>query len=151
MSLPLKALDRLWERLVATYGSAFMAKYPGLDVTTVKSVWGDELSGYANRLEPIAWALENLPESPPNAIQFRNICRRMPIPEAPRLPAPKADPERVAAELAKLGQQRQSVIDGRAVGRDWAHKLKDRLARGDRLTAAQLAMMRAALGEEVTA
>lgn len=122
--LSLKAVDRLFARLQATYGRSFMAMYDGIDDNAVKSAWAHELAAYENALHPLAWALENLPGRPPNVIQFRDLCRQAPAAEVPRLPEPKADPARVAAELAKLTEVRNkvaSVLSGRL---DWAHALK---------------------------
>lgn len=148
MSLPLKALDRLWDRLMATYGAAFLSKYAGVDTATVKSVWAHELAGFGGRLEAVAWALENLPERAPNAIEFRNLCRLMPRPDALRLPDVTPDPARVSEEMAKLGGVRERVLSGKSSGRDWAHALKDRQTRGERLTLAQRTMMKAVLNEQ---
>lgn len=102
MSLPLKAVDRLFDRLTATYGRDFTGRFDGVDQGEMKALWGHELSGFADKLSMVAWALENLPERAPNVIEFRNLCRKAPAPEAPRLPEPKADKARVQAELAKL-------------------------------------------------
>lgn len=102
MSLPLQAVDRLFDRLAATYGRQFLNLYEGLDAAAIKTLWAHELSGFGGRLEAIAWALENLPERAPNVIEFRNLCRRAPATEVPRLPEPPADPARLRAELAKL-------------------------------------------------
>lgn len=102
MSLPLKAIDRLFERLTATYGRDFTGRFDGVDQNELKALWAHELSGFADKLSMVAWALENLPERAPNIIEFRNLCRKAPAPEVKRLPEPKADPERVRAELAKL-------------------------------------------------
>lgn len=95
MSLPLAVIDRLFERLIATYGQEFVNKYQG-DISQVKSVWGHELGGYANNLHAIAYALENLPEYAPNVIAFRNICMKCPEKAVPMLERPKADPAIVA-------------------------------------------------------
>ncbi len=105
MSISIKAIDRLFERLAATYGSAWSRQWSDVPLADVKTAWAHELSGYGGRLEVLAWALENLPERAPNIIEFRNLCRRSPAPEAPRLPEPKADPERLARELSKCRPQ----------------------------------------------
>lgn len=93
----------------------------------------------------IAWALENLPARCPNAVEFKALCRMAPTPEGKQLPAPKADPERVQAELAKLG-----AIVKRPVGhfgmREWAERLKARHEAGDKLSCIQISMYRDALG-----
>jgi len=135
MSLPSKAIDRLFDRLMATYGNEWTNRWQGLDSQSVKSLWAHELSGYSNRLEAIAWALENLPPRSPNVIEFKQLCRLAPMPDVPKLPEPKADPERVKAELAKLkvmvnAPQQTSAVDPKA----WAKRIVARHESGDRIT-----------------
>ena len=111
MSLPTKAVDRIFHRLAATYGAEFMRKYEGVDEADMKTVWAHELGGFAGDLMAIAWALENLPERCPNVIEFRAICRKSPRVELPQLDV-KADPERVQSELAKLATARSVAAGG---------------------------------------
>ena len=94
MSMPIKAIDRLFDRMGLTYGNEWVRKWDSAPISEVKSMWAHELDFYSNRLEDVAWALENLPEKCPNVIEFKNLCRKAPKIEAPRLPEPKADPER---------------------------------------------------------
>ena len=84
MSLQIKAVDRIFHRLAATYGADFMRKYEGVDEADMKTVWAHELGGFAGDLMAIAWALENLPERCPNVIEFRAICRKSPRVELPQ-------------------------------------------------------------------
>lgn len=122
MSLPLTAIDRLFARLLATYGTQWTRLWDGVDPNAVKSSWAHELSGFDGRLTAVAWALENLPVKCPNVIEFRNLCRQAPMPETKMLPEPKADPERIRAELAKLAplmRRPAPQIDGR----DWARRI----------------------------
>ena len=114
----------------------------------VKTIWAHELAGFAQskeQLECIAWALENLPETPPNVIKFRNLCRQAPAAPVPRLEAPKADPARVAAELAKLGTLRAGPAPA-VTNLSWAHGLKAREEAGERLNPTTRTMYRQALG-----
>jgi hypothetical protein len=141
MSLPLQAVDRLFERLTATYGRQFLSLYEGLDANAIKSSWAHELSGFGGNLHAIAWALEHLPERAPNAIEFRNLCRRAPEPEVPRLPEPKADPARVAAELSKLGALAKRIEgSGGRPNTEWAHRIVNRSKAGERIAPAVLKM-----------
>lgn len=123
MSLPATVIDRLFSRLAATYGSAWDRSIGQAPIADVKTAWAHELSGFASRLQDVAWALENLPERCPNVIEFRNLCRKAPAPEVPRLPEPKADPSRVAAELAKLGQIKAAAPSKRVIDASWAHSI----------------------------
>jgi hypothetical protein len=132
MSLPIKAIDRLFERLAATYGAAWTRQWADIPITDAKSAWAHELAGFNGQLEALAWALENLPEKCPNLIEFRNLCRRAPAPELPKLAEPKAAPERVRRELSKLGQIKQKVLGIKTLdGKEWARRIIQRYKSGE--------------------
>lgn len=133
MSLPIVAIDRLFARLHATYGAAWDRAMGSVPVADAKAAWAHELGGFAGRLQDVAWALEHLPERCPNVIEFRNLCRLAPLPELQQLPAPPANPERIRAELAKLGPvARQSLaVGGGAANRTWAKRILERVAAGE--------------------
>lgn len=146
MSLPSKAIDRLFERLSLTYGRQFSELYAAVDPGAVKALWGHELEVFANSLHRIAWALENLPPRCPNVIEFKALCRQAPAPEAPRLPEPKADPERVKRELAKLGEVRtQTAQTGTADHKAWAKAIMARHKAGENINPTSLRFAREAL------
>jgi hypothetical protein len=105
-------IDQLFKRLATTYGAAWERSIGQSPIADVKTTWAHELAGFLqNRatMQAIAWALDNLPEKCPNVIEFKHLCRRAPAPETPRLPEPKADAQRVAAELAKLAPMAQQI------------------------------------------
>ena len=133
MSLPIVAIDRLFARLNATYGAAWDRALGSVPVADAKAAWAHELGGFAGRLQDVAWALEHLPERCPNVIEFRNLCRLAPAAEVAQLPAPPANPERIRAELAKLGPvARQSLaVGGGAANRAWAKRILERVAAGE--------------------
>lgn len=146
MSLPLPAVERLFARLTATYGRQFLSLYEGLDNNAIKTSWAHELSGYANRLADVAWALENLPERAPNAIEFRNLCRKAPSADVPQLPVAPADPQRIRAELDKL---KPLMAAAKTVGGnrnlDWARAIVGKADAGVKVNALPLHMAREAL------
>lgn len=146
MSMNPAVLDRLFERLTATYGAAWDRSLGAVPLSDAKSVWGDILQNFGSRLDDIAWALDSLPERPPNAIEFRNLCRRAPAPDVPRLPEPKADPARVAAELRKLAPIRRAAASGgEHDGKAWARRLIARHEAGEGLRPIALRFAREAL------
>ena len=57
MSLSIKAVDRLFTRLNATYGADFLGRYKGTPETDLKAVWAHELAGFDNQLYALGWAL----------------------------------------------------------------------------------------------
>lgn len=149
MPMPLAWLDRIFEKLTVTYGSAFMDRWRDVDIAKVKTDWLDVLEGMEqhNGLM-IGYALANLPEKPPTVIEFRNICRRAPIPEAPRLEGPKADPKRVKAEIERLLAMVKTNPVANVDKKDWARRLRDRHRAGEKLKFIQLRFAREALGAE---
>jgi hypothetical protein len=102
MSMPDVWLNRLFDRLVLRYGESFLRQYGDLNPAAVKADWADVLDGF--KAESIRWALQYLPaDRPPNAMQFRDLCRRSPSGDAvEKLPAPKPDPDRVRRMLQPL-------------------------------------------------
>jgi hypothetical protein len=148
MSLPVKAIDRLFERLALTYGAAWVRQWEGLNMNDIKAMWAHELAGYASRLDAIAWALEHLPPRCPNIIEFKALCREAPRHEPLPLPEPPADPERVKAELAKLGYKPPSERGASAVTVDhkaWAKRIIARHESGEKVRPISLRFAREAL------
>lgn len=139
-------LERIWSVMLAFYGSRFTSMWsppPGADVVqhvkTLKLVWRRELAGFAGRPDAIAFALDHLPDTPPTLPAFAALCLRRPERAPLALPAPKADPARVHAALARM--RSTSAQPPRA----WANALRLRELGGERLTAAQREAWRAAL------
>lgn len=160
--LPDAWVSRLFATLRANYGAAFDRQWecpPGVDpakfAEQMRAHWAEELGGYVNHPEAIAYALANLPEQAPNLPQFKAICRRAPAKELPRLESPKgkADPQAVAAAIAAV---QGNPLDPKA----WAIALRDRerdqkrnarhYAKHELLTQAQRHAWRQALGLELT-
>lgn len=138
----IEAIDRLFKRLAATYGARWDVSLGQAPIADVKTVWGHELSAFANSLHRIAWALENLPERCPNAIEFRNLCRQAPSPEAPALPLPKANPE-IAAKVID-GLKASNTKTGRMDPRAWAKAI---LANPKGRTPTVIKMAKSAVGD----
>lgn len=149
MSLPLPWVDRIFDKMTVTYGQAFLRRWADVDLNLVKSDWCHELSGFDKAPHAIAFALANLPETPPSVVTFKALCRQAPAAEVPLLPEPKADPARVAAELAKLAPMRERFTSvAPADCRAWARKLLAEHAAGFKKTPSVLQMARNAVGAE---
>lgn len=148
MSLPITAIDRLFDRLSMIYGAEFTNKWAQLDVVELKSFWAHELGFYAEHLECIKWTLENLPDRCPNLIQFKALCKQAPRPEHKKLDYSKADVEVVDKELAKIASEalqapknELGIVDHRR----WAKKLAERHKNGEKLSLIQIKMYKEAL------
>ena len=149
MTLPLKAIERLFDRLTLTYGRAFMAQWEGMpagQLSNLKTLWADELSIFSGRLESVAWALENLPARAPNIVEFKNLCKSAPKkPEALQIEA-KADPARIAAELEKLSELKKAKAAQTPYdGKQWARNIIARYEAGEKVKALNLRFAREAL------
>lgn len=144
MPMPAHYVDRIFTRLMVRYGSEWLRKWEGVPEDAVKADWADQLDGFERRPDCIRYALEHLPERAPSVTEFRAICNRMSEPAAPRLEAPKADPARVAREVAKM----QAAKDAIRQAKDWAYRLQASERAGERLSKAQRDMWRAALRAE---
>jgi hypothetical protein len=98
----------------------------------VKTTWAHELALFTERLDALAWALENLPPKCPNVIEFKSLCRSAPRPVEQQLPEPKADPARVAAELARLSDVKKAAKSAAHAhdAKAWAKTLISRDAAG---------------------
>lgn len=146
MSLPIKAVDRLFERMAATYGAQWTRQWQDVPMVDVKSSWAHELSPFSQSLHRLAWALENLPTRCPNVIEFKHLCRQAPAPDVPQLPEPKADPQRVMAELSKLGELKAKVLSTKPADRlAWARNIVARHVACERVTPTVLKMAKDAL------
>lgn len=153
-SLPDPWIEKIWAAMRGTYGAEFdrqwecppcppdveLSEHVARYVAEVKAVWGRGLAGFQQNPRAIAHALENMPERPPNLVQFAAMCRRRPDP-MPALDSPKADPRRVAAEVQRMRQATAAAAGPKA----WAHRLQATVERGERLTIAQREMVAAAL------
>lgn len=144
--LPADVVDQLLRRLVATYGRRFWLQYEGAEASDVRAIWARELAGYTERPEVFAWAFENLPEQPPNAIEFRNLCRRAPPPPTKALPEPPADPQKVAEAIASA---RAILAERNRNGRAWAEAIVARHEAGETVSSTALRAARAVLRTNV--
>tara|TARA_R110000822_G_scaffold144611_8_gene283418 strand:+ start:1982 stop:2419 length:438 start_codon:yes stop_codon:yes gene_type:complete len=139
-------IDRLFERLSMTYGIAWDNSIGTAPLNEIKLFWLHELSAFMQSKESmmaISWALNHLPERPPNLVQFKNLCFQAPAVEKLQLPAPPADPARVSKELSKLADMR--ITNKKVDPKDWARKILGDYAAGAKKTITVVEMARNAL------
>ena len=112
MPLPSRWVDAIFAKLTVTYGQEFLRRWEGVDIAQVKADWALELAGYENQPKAIKYALESLPiDKPPTVLQFRELCRRAPVPRPAALPAP--DP---SSEITKRAVEALRGIKARRMG-----------------------------------
>ena len=142
-ALPLAWVEKIFRKLTLVYGRDFTARWEGQETIHVIEDWAEELAGFVNWPEAIAWALKALPEGkPPTVLEFRALCRGAPGDGALKLSYAAADPAVVAAALS--GLKRPEAADPKA----WARELKSREEQGCRLSVAQRVIWREALRTE---
>lgn len=139
-------VDFVFKVLGATYGAAWDRSLGTAPIQDVKTVWGDALSDFVQTKELrrcIAWALKNLPDTAPNARQFRSLCRNAPREPVIALPAPVVVNPEIAAR----------VLDGLRGGApepahrlDWARKILADVAAGMKRSPTVVKMAKDALG-----
>jgi hypothetical protein len=140
-------IDRLFERLSMTYGISWDNSIGTAPLNEIKTFWMNQLSGFMQSKESmmaISWALNHLPERPPNLVQFKNLCYQAPAVERLQLPSPPADPERVKQEFAKLAGMKKVNHDPK----DWARKILGDYAGGMKKSPTVVEMARNALNVE---
>jgi hypothetical protein len=149
MSLPMKALERLFQRLSATYGSEFINKWDKMPIAEVKTAWAHELASFSGNLTVIVWALENLPERCLNAIEFKKLCRQAPKPDTKMLDVDKAPTHIVDAQIAEMVRvvtEQTNPHDNKRDYKAWAKKLKARHDACEKLEIFQIRSYKVALG-----
>lgn len=129
-----EVIDRIFQRLTGIYGSQFTAKFKqivdGIDEGTAnaKTAWAKELGNFSDKLEAIGYALDHLPtDHAPNALEFRDICRRAPQKQAPQVEY-KQTAEDKERHREMSHKARQAVARKDFDGLLWAKKPKSQRA-----------------------
>ena len=140
------SVEYVFKVLSAAYGAAWDRYLGTAPIGDVMTVWANALDGFTQTPQArkrIAWAINNLPDRCPNAMEFRRLCHQAPATDVPLLPEPKADPQRVAAELEKL---RTHADHQRSDPKDWARRHIARHEAGEHVRPVTLRFAREALG-----
>lgn len=145
----LSPVEYVFKHMAATYGAAWDRALGQSPIADVMTVWEYQLQQFTQSnaaKKMIMWALDNLPERCPNVIEFKALCRKAPAAPTLVLPEPAADPERMAAELAKLAPLRASIGLAEAVyHKAWAKRLQARDDAGEPINLNQRRCYRNAL------
>lgn len=103
--LPDHWVSAIFKRMEGRYGSLFLDRWRGCDMQNVRDTWADELGGFHDKPEAIAYALGALGDSkfPPTLPEFIEACRRAPAKEVPMLPH-KLTPEDIERNKERLSK-----------------------------------------------
>ena len=145
MALPTKAVERLFEKLQLTYGTEFTNKWGELNSMDLMTNWAFELAQFAENLNAIGWALQNLPDRCPNLIEFKNLCKQAPRPITVALDAPKAPVEVIDREISKMLAGLIKKPTDAGDHKRWARRLKERHEKGEHLSPYQINCYKTAL------
>jgi hypothetical protein len=145
MTLPIAAVERLFDRLAMFYGNEFKNKWNGFPLSDVKSTWAYELSQFSDNLNAIGWALQNLPDRCPNLIEFKNLCKQAPRPTTIALEAPKAPIEVVDSVISKIVSSLVLTPTNNIDHKRWAKRFKERHDNGEKLSPLQIKSYKYAL------
>jgi len=118
-------MARLWTAMRGNYGARWDRMFPvppvppGVDaaqhalesIKSVQGIWAEKLARFGSNLGAIGFALDNLPNDPPNLPEFVALCNRRPDPKVPALPAPPLDKELAKAAMAEVAKVSQHVGD----------------------------------------
>jgi len=142
----LAAVDHVFSVMGATYGASWDRSLGTAPITDVKTVWADALSDFLHSDDAkraILWGLKNLPDSVPNARQFRSLCRTAPSKAPVMLPSPTVNPEIAAKVLEGLKAATLVRVDHKA----WARAILRDVAGGLRRNPTSVQMAKTALKE----
>ena len=105
--LPAIWVERIFSKLTVRYGTAFRARYAGVDEQLLRDDWAEHLAAFSRRPEAIRYALDHLPaERAPTVGEFRAMCNQAPPPAVAGLladmPTRRPPPPAIAAKLAEF-------------------------------------------------
>lgn len=135
-----EAVEHVFSVMAATYGAAWERSLGKAPMSDIKTVWSHVINQFTHSKDAkriILWALQNLPEDVPNSREFLALCRKAPQVEKPLLPAPVANPQRMAEELKKLEPLRGAALMQRG---EWALRIIRLHEEGGSVTQTQLKM-----------
>lgn len=147
--LPPAWVERLFERFSAAFGAMKVGTmWPAEDHEAVKALWSEQLGRFSP--DTLRAALQAVVDSgrawPPTLPEFVEQCRQSALgrsTSAPLLAGPAPDRGAAAAQI-RLIADKVAAMSRPAAGREWAQRILSRVASGDSVSPAVLAMAKAA-------
>lgn len=109
--LPDSWVSKIFARLEGRYGSLFLDRWRGCDMENVRATWAEELGGFRDQPERIAYALKSLADQPfpPTLPEFIAACRRAPANQPLALPH-KLTPEQIEENKRRLAEMMTTLF-----------------------------------------
>lgn len=133
--LPDAWVARIFQSLTGIYGAQFRSKFSQLEngvdvgIAMAAQAWAKELGGFADKPESISYALEHLPpDHAPNALEFRDICRRAPVKQIETRIEYKPTAEDLARHREMSHKAAEAVKPKEFDGLLWARRPKSQIA-----------------------
>lgn len=100
--LPDAWISKIFAKFEGRYGALFLDRWRGCDMANIRETWAEELAGFHDQPERIAYALKALADQqfPPTLPEFIAACRRAPGAEPQALPHYPSEAERARAQAA---------------------------------------------------
>lgn len=105
--------DYIFTRMNAIYGATFARHWDGIDLSTVREEWKNQLGNFLTYRPSMDYAIDRLnPDFVPSAIKFRDFCNAGPA--IPRdEPQIEYNPTPVDPEVVRKAKERLAEIRGR--------------------------------------
>lgn len=100
--MPLKSetVDWIFMRMLARYGSVWIAKWTGVPMEAVKADWAEQLAGMTK--DDILYGIQYLPHDfPPTSAAFRALCAKAPESGILKLGNTMTAEEKAAADVVR--------------------------------------------------
>jgi hypothetical protein len=122
--LPDSWIAKIFSKFEARYGSLFLDRWRGCDMDNVRETWAEELAGFKDQPERIAYALKSLSDErfPPTLPEFIAACRKAPAKASgPALRyVPTLEDEERARQAAASAAKAIKKFSGDGIDEHWA-------------------------------
>lgn len=115
--LPESWIEKIFERLSLIYGTAFTAKWAGIDAMNVKRVWAENLAGMTG--DQIKAALLECARTctyPPSAPEFYQLCKAQKILPTHQRLIPTLHVKDTTEGIKRIAEMRDILARNKKVG-----------------------------------
>jgi hypothetical protein len=116
LRLPDSWIEKIFERLSSLYGTAFTAKWNGIDSQNVKRVWAETLAGMTG--EQIKAALIECGRTcayPPSAPEFYQLCKAQKVLPMHQKLIPKLHDKNIDEGMKRIAKMRDILAKNKTV------------------------------------